>query len=202
MVWREVIVEPLLAGLATGIFCCGTCFPFLLPIFAAEQRTARQTIKVWLQLMGGRLTGYLLMGALVGLLGEQLRAAWLERVMTAGMMLMALVLIFYALGFRRPRWSFCAAGTGRAASAPILLGLLLGLQACPPFLLSVAYVFMLHSVAKGLVYFAVFFGATSLYFLPLIGVGWLGRLAEFRWAARLSALGVGILFFVYGMLKL
>jgi hypothetical protein len=122
--------------------------------------------------------------------------------MTAGMMLMALVLIFYALGFRRPRWSFCAAGTGRAASAPILLGLLLGLQACPPFLLSVAYVFMLHSVAKGLVYFAVFFGATSLYFLPLIGVGWLGRLAEFRWAARLSALGVGILFFVYGMLKL
>ena len=85
---------------------------------------------------------------------------------------------------------------------PTTLGFLMGINVCPPFLLSLAYVFTLHSMAKGLVYFLVFFCATSLYFVPLLFVGWLGRMKEFRWAARASALAVGILFLVYGILRL
>ena len=65
--------------------------------------------------------------------------------MTAGMMLMALVLIFT----RSPASALVVlrGGHGRAASAPILLGLLLGCRRVRHFLLSMAYVFMLHSVA-------------------------------------------------------
>ncbi len=200
--WREVILEPLLAGFSTGLFCCVTCYPFLLPIFAAEERKAGATLRVWLQFLLGRLAGYVLFGTAIGWLGERLQFAWLDRLTTLGLMLMALVLVFYAIGFRQPRWSFCAAGTRRGAATPLLLGFLLGLHICPPFLVSVAYVFTLHSTAKGIVYFLVFFCATSVYLVPLLFVGGLGRMPEFRLAARASALAVGGLFFLYGIMKL
>ena len=199
---RALLIEAGLAGLSTGMFCCLTCYPFLAPVFAAEARSARRNLVVWLQFLLGRLAGYVLFGAAIGWLGERFASAWLDRVSILGLLLMALVLVFYAIGFRRPRWSFCAAGTPRAATAPLLLGFLLGLHICPPFLMSVAYVFTLHSTVKGILYFLVFFCATSVYLVPLLAVGWLGRMPEFRLAARLSALAVGLLFLVYGILKL
>ena len=199
---RALLIEAGLAGLSTGMFCCLTCYPFLAPVFAAEARSARRNLDVWLQFLLGRLAGYVLFGAAIGWLGERFASAWLDRVSILGLLLMALVLVFYAIGFRRPRWSFCAAGTPRAATAPLLLGFLLGLHICPPFLMSVAYVFTLHSTVKGILYFLVFFCATSVYLVPLLAVGWLGRMPEFRLAARFSALAVGFLFLVYGVLQL
>lgn len=199
---QDVIIQPLLAGLSMGLFCCLSCYPFLVPVFAAENRSAKGIVQAWLRFLLGRLAGYVLFGAVVGGLGERFDAAEFTRAATLGMMAMAALLIFYALGFWRPAWSFCPAGTRRAAATPALLGFLMGVNACPPFLMSAAYVFTLHSLLKGIVYFLVFFCATSVYMVPLLFAGLLGRMAEFRWAARISALAVGILFLVYGTLKL
>jgi sulfite exporter TauE/SafE len=200
---HDVIIEPLLAGFSAGLFCCVSCYPFLVPVFAAEERSARATGWVWLQFLSGRLAGYLLFGAAVGALGERFDETWFSGVSTVVMMIMAALLVVYAAGLWKPAGTFCpAGGTRRGKATPAVLGFLMGINACPPFLMSVAYVFNLHSLAKGLVYFLVFFVATSVYFLPLLFVGRLGRMKEFRWAARASALAVGILFFVYGMMKL
>ena len=199
---HDVILEPLLAGLSAGLFCCASCVPVLVPVFAAESRTAGATLWLGVQFLAGRLTGYLLFGAAIGWLGERFDEAWFTRISAAAMVVLSLLLISYAVGFRKPSWSPCAAGTRRGRAMPLLLGFLMGSNACPPFLMSVAYVFTLHSMAKGIVYFFVYFCATSLYFTPLLFVGWLGRMKEFRWAARASALAVGVLFLVYGIMKL
>ena len=201
-VMHDVIIEPLLAGFSAGLFCCVTCYPFLAPVFAAEDRSARETGWIWVQFLLGRLAGYVLFGATIGWLGERFNDAWFTLVSTIGMMAMVVLLIFYAFGFWRPSWSFCAAGTRRGKATPAVLGFLMGINVCPPFLMSVAYVFTLHSMWKGIVYFLVFFVATSVYFLPLLFVGLLGRMKEFRWVARASALVVGALFLVYGMVLL
>lgn len=198
---RDVILEPLLAGLSMGLFCCASCYPFLLPVFAAERRSARATAAVWLQVIFGRLAGYVFFGAAIGWLGERFGGDGLSRLATFAMMGMAILLIGYALGLRRPPESSCAGGYRRGKATPALLGFLMGAHACPPLLMSVAYVFTLHSTFKGIVYFLVFFCATSLYFVPLLFAGLLGRMKEFRWAARISALAVGILFLIYGILK-
>lgn len=195
---RDVILEPLLAGLSMGLFCCASCYPLLIPYFAAEARSTGATLRIWIQFILGRLAGYVLFGAAIGWLGERFDSTWLSLASAGGMMLMAALLISYAVGFRKPGWSCCAAGTRRGAAMPALFGFLLGLHACPPFLMSAAYVFTLHSMAKGIAYFLVFFCATSLYFIPLVFVGWLGRMAEFRRVARASALVVGTLFLAYG----
>jgi len=198
---HSIFMEPLLAGLSTGLFCCVSCFPFLAPVFAAEARSTRGTWGIWLQVLGGRLAGYVLFGAAIGWLGERYGGTALDRLSTVAMMLMAALLVFYAIGFAKPAWSLCAAGTRRGRAAPALLGFLLGANACPPFLMSLAYVFTLHSMGKGIIYFLVFFCATSVYFIPLLFIGWLGHMREFRLAARASALAVGALFLFYGILK-
>ena len=198
---REVILEPLLAGLSMGLFCCVSCYPVLAPVFAAEDRSAGATLRVWLQFLLGRLAGYVLFGAAIGWLGERFDEAWFNQASLAIMMILAVLLIFYAVGFWRPPWAFCTAGTRRGKATPAVLGLLMGVNACPPFLMSVAYVLTLHSLLKGIAYFLVFFCATSVYMVPLLFVGWLGRMQEFRRAARASALVVGILFLVYGIMK-
>ena len=199
---QDVIIEPLLAGLSMGLFCCATCYPFLVPVFAAENRGAGGTMRIWAQFLLGRLAGYALFGAAIGRLGERFGGGGLARLSDLAMMGLAALLILYALGLRRPPpESSCAAGLRRGAATPALLGFLLGAHACPPFLMSAAYVFTLHSTFKGLVYFLVFFCATSLYFTPLLFAGLLGRMPEFRRAARASALLVGLLFLVYGMMK-
>lgn len=199
---HAVILEPLLAGLSMGLFCCVSCYPVLAPIFAAEDRSAGATLRVWLQFLLGRLAGYALFGAAFGGFGEHFDQAWISLASTLGMMAMATVLIVYAVGFWRPAGSFCAAGTRRGKATPAVLGLLMGVNVCPPFLMSAAYVISLHSMVRGIVYFLVFFCATSVYFLPLLFVGLLGRMKEFRQAARASALLVGVLFWMYGFIAL
>ena len=198
MPMRDVILEPLLAGLSTGLFCCATCYPVLLPVFAAERRSARATAAVWIQILLGRLAGYVLFGAAIGWLGERFDAAWFSLASAAGLMATAALLLVYAAGFRKPKGACAADGPRRSAALPALLGFLLGLHVCPPFLMSAAYVFTLHSTAKGIAYFLVFFFATSTHFLPLAFAGVLGRMEEFRRVARASAWLVGTLFLAYG----
>ena len=63
---RDVVWEPLLAGLSTGVFCCIACYPVLAPVFAAENRSSGTTLRIWLRILLGRLAGYLLFGAATG----------------------------------------------------------------------------------------------------------------------------------------
>lgn len=195
------LLEPLLAGLSTGLFCCFSCVPVLAPVFAAEARTARSTVRVWLEFLGGRLTGYLLLGAASGFLGERFGEGVLHRISAGAMVVLALVLVAYALGLRKPETAACAGAARRDRTTPFLLGLLLATNACPPLWLSVAYVFTLHDWIRGAAYFLIFFAATAVYLVPLLFVGGLGRWPEFRRVARFAALAVGVLFFVRGILK-
>lgn len=197
-----VVIEPLLAGLSTGLFCCLSCYPIMAPVLAAEDHSWRQILGRWLQFLGGRLMGYILFGALVGMLGERVGPGIWNTLATWALLLMSGWMILYALGFWRPRWSLCAAGSAQARTTPLLLGLLVGLRACPPMILSLTYVFMLHNMLKGILYFTIFFAATCLYLIPLLLVGRLGRVAEFRTAARVSTLLVGILFLIHAIVQL
>jgi hypothetical protein len=81
----------------------------------------------------------------------------------------------------------------------MLMGFLMGINICPPFLLSIPYVFSLHSSVLGVVYFLIFFLVSSVYFLPMIFVGMLARIKEFQLAARISGFFCGAVFIIYGV---
>ncbi len=190
-------LDPLLAGLSMGLFCCLSCYPFLAPVFAAGNRTPQATFSMWIQFILGRLAGYVLLGAAMGALGKRFGSAGLGIASILGMMAMAG--LTFARAFRPEPATACRAGVRRVAAVPVLLGFLMGFHACPPVLMSAAYVFHLQSILKGMVYFFVFFCATTVYLIPLFFVGLLGRMREFRLAARISAFLVGALFLVQGL---
>ena len=70
---------------------------------------------------------------------------------------------------------------------PVILGLATGVSICPPFVLALTEVAGAPSLVDSLTYFAAFFVATSLYFVPALALGPLARRDVVALVARLAA---------------
>lgn len=195
---RDVLIQPFLLGLSVGIFCFTYCVPFIAPYIVSEQRKLKQNFVEVLKFISGRFGGYVVFGAVFGYLGEKINNSTVNLILILSLISLSLLLIIYALGFLKPKWSWCSGKIFRE-KGPLLMGFFMGINICPPFLISLAYVFTLHSVVKGIIYFIMFFFGTSLYLLPLVFLGLLGKMKEFRLIARISALIVGVIFLIYGI---
>jgi sulfite exporter TauE/SafE len=113
--------------------------------------------------------------------------------------LLSLIIILYSLNFfQLHQPAFCQLRPSRI-KIPFFIGLFTGLNLCPPFLLSLNYVVIQGSTLKGLVYFFFFFLATNLYFIPLIFLGKLAHLTEFKIFARLALIIVSAIFLLYSL---
>jgi sulfite exporter TauE/SafE len=193
-----MILQPLLAGLSVGAFCLTYCFPFMGAFFGAQTRSLRKNFLVLLEFLGGRLAGYLCFGLLTGYLGEKLDPRWLRLATDISFIALSLALFLYLLGLVREK-NFCKPPDWLRDRSPALMGFFMGINLCPPFLLSVTYVFSKHSALYGMIYFALFFLASSIYFLPLVFVGLASRAQDFRRMARISGFLVAGIFFIYGI---
>ncbi|MDD5628255.1 MAG: sulfite exporter TauE/SafE family protein [Elusimicrobia bacterium] len=172
-------------GLSTGPYCFAACAPFLVPYLCAEGRPAfADSLMTLARFLAGRLLAYLAFGAAAGALGAAVGSrvpAWLPAAALAASALLMLACAARAF----PGVSWCAAA-GRWATpqrVPFAMGLLTGINVCPPFLTGMVVVLALGSAASGAAFFAAFFAATSLYLLPVLGVWpWLS-------AARVRSVG-------------
>ena len=197
---NDYLIQPFLLGISVGIFCFTYCVPFIAPYLVSEKRKLKNNFKILLEFIFGRLVGYLLFGAVFGYLGEKISNQTVNLILIISLLILSIVLIFYALGFLKPKGIFCSAKyTKFKKRAPIVMGFLMGINICPPFLMSLAYVFTLHSAVKGIVYFLMFFLGTTIYFLPVTFLGYLGKMKEFRLVARVAGLVVGLAFLIYGI---
>lgn len=195
---KEIFVTPFLLGLSSGIYCLTYCIPFIAPIIVSEARPQRQDFAVISRFLLGRLFGYLCFGAFFGYLGASIQSTTIDLIVSFCLGLLSLALIAHALGLvRGDRSLACAKIKKYNPQIPFLMGFLMGVNVCPPFLMSLSYIFTLHNALAGMVYFLMFFLATSLYFLPLVFLGFLNERKEFQWAGRVSALIIGSAFLVY-----
>lgn len=169
MSW-ELVLQPLLAGLSVGAFCLTHCFPFMGPLFVAEERPPRKNLLVLLEFLAGRLAGYLCFGLLVGYLGKKLDPRWLRHATDISFIVLSLLLFLYLLSLVRGK-NLCFAPKFLKTRAPAFMGFFMGINLCLPFLLSVAYIFKQQSAFYGMLYFALFFLASSIYSLPLVFAG-------------------------------
>lgn len=197
----EIFLHPLLAGLSVGAFCLTYCFPFLGTFLGAETRGLKRDLYALLEFLAGRFAGYITFGFLVGYLGERFDPAWLRLATNISFIVLSAVLFLYLLGLVREK-VFCRIPRIFRDRSPALLGFFMGINLCPPFLLSITYVFSRHSALDGVIYFAIFFLTSSIYFLPLVFVGLASRAPEFRTVARASGFLVSFIFFVYGIYSL
>lgn len=193
------LLNGLLLGLSVGLFCLAYSLPFIGSYLVSEKRSKGENFKVVLQFIGGRFIGYLLFGAFFGYLGEKIDNPTINLILIISLLVLSILLVFYALGLLKSEWGCALKITKHKNKFPLIMGFLMGVNICPPFLLSLTYVLTLHSLWRGLIYFVMFFIGTSLYFLPIAFLGFLNKMKEFRLMARLAALIVGLSFLIYGI---
>jgi sulfite exporter TauE/SafE len=201
-----------LLGLANGTSCIAVCAPVLIPYLVAEGRPVLWGFPLLWRFLAGRLLGYLLFGIAAGLLGSLLAGAP-GHALVFGLVDLGLAVALLVYGFvpPRPPTASCAASRGKLldtvrrrwpALLPFLLGLLTGVSLCPPFALALASATQTRSVAGSAWFFLTFFLGTSVFFIPLPGLGALRRFTALRTVARLAAGLVGANFLYRGVVLL
>ena len=201
-VW-EPALNGFMLGLSTGPACFSACVPMLLSVSLSEGRSgsAGSNWRFLGKFIGGRFLAYLVFGLIMGVIGDRL-GAFGVRVGSWATILVSLILISYGLGVRLPHWGLCrmAAGAHDYGRLPFVLGVLTGLNVCPPFLLAISYTLQRSiSPVLGMIFFLSFFVATTLYVLPVGFVGYLPRRELLVRIGKTSAVAVGCYFCYQGV---
>jgi sulfite exporter TauE/SafE len=182
------------AGLSVGVYCIGTCLPLFIPILLSNKRTTKKGFLLVLEFSLGRLLGYLLFGLLIGYLGQLLQNEVLHIIVALGNIWAGFLMILYSLGtidkkicalipFKKIKWAF-------------LLGLLTGVNICPPFLASLTHIFNLMNAYWAVLYFLLFFLGTSVYIVPAAFFQFFSRSKVVRKIAQVSGVLVGFYFII------
>jgi sulfite exporter TauE/SafE len=188
-----------LLGLSTGLFCAGLCLPLVAPVLFARRKDGVGGSAIGVVLfLTGRLVAYLLVGLLVGLLGQALSRFWSLKgvILPIVYAVLGLLMLFYAFAQSFPQLGFCRfmRPTLQSSRYLLLLGFLAGINICPPFLLAIAAALDVGGVLRGVLFFLVFFVATSIYLVPLFFAGSVTRYRGVRIAARIAAALAGVYF--------
>ena len=192
-----MILEGWLLGLSTGPYCLGACAPFLVPFLLAEGgSTWRRNVALVSEFLLGRLVAYLAFGAVIGWLGEALKPHLNQRLASTALVVTSAVMILYAVVKGLPRWKLCALSAQRLPMRrlPFVLGLLIGINVCPPFLVAMARIIQLGGALSGAVFFLGFFAGTALWTIPLLSVSPFTRSLRAQRIGALAAVLVGAWF--------
>jgi len=198
-------------GIASGGTCLATCAPVLVPYLLGEGKSTRANVVSVGGFLGGRLVGYMLFAVLAWLTHSMLVEDLPRQrgVLGVATIVLALVLIVYGFGSREHscRPAFLCRVTGKLERVnplwiPVGLGLLTGVNVCPPFLLALVTAAGLSQLWQSLVFFAGFFVGTSIYLAPLPMIGLAGRYERIRTIGRLATGVVGLFYLYSGVVSL
>ncbi len=185
-----MILNALMLGLSTGAFCMGTCAPVLMGLLLsrAEKGWRQNTASLALFFLG-RFLAYILFAVISFGIGEIFRGGRLFStvLLPAGEILLGLLMLIYSIHTHFPHLTLCGITLRWQESRwPLFAaGFFTGMNLCPPFLMAVGMAAESASVWDSILFFAVFFMATSLYLLPFVFSGMAARFILIRSAARI-----------------
>ncbi len=203
----ESIGAALLLGLAVGPTCLAGISAFYLPLLLSEERRdLAASFRFFLVFSLGRLTGYLTVGLIVGLIVEWSRAALfeLEWLPAASELAAGALMLAWGLLKRFPGKSWCKRITKGERKPPTayLVGLATGLSLCPPFIAAILGASGAGSLLGSMAFFLAFFFGTTLWFVPLTFTGLLTRYPKLRSFADWLVLISGAAFVLIGLYHL
>lgn len=204
------MIESLLLGLSTGLFCAMYCVPPLVPMLCGRgEVTVRTTVTRTLWFLAGRFTTYAIMGALFARAGL-IVSSFFDPVLASklsvfGYIACALVLIadyrLFIQGKRTFRCGRCTAAVPSSAgdsASPFAAGLSVGLHICPAFWTMLFLCLQSGSVLSSTVFFAAFLVGTLPFFLPVLGLPFVvNRVALLRRVAQFAQLLVAGYFLIF-----
>jgi sulfite exporter TauE/SafE len=204
--------EALVLGLASGPACVASCGPVLVPSLLAERAGLRLNTRYLTVFLATRLVGYLLFAAVAWELGALVSLPPSARsfIFAVTHVLLACVLLTYAYSVGRPCAHSCAGselvtiGGARNHRIPgaAVLGFLTGVSLCPPFVAAGVRAAEAASVAAAVLFFAVFFLGTSIWFVPFAGLGWVRRNEGVTTVARMAMVLIAFSYLYAGVTTL
>lgn len=200
-------MKGLALGLSTGVFCSAHCLPVLTPVMLMRHHdTVRQAGASLFQFLLGRLVAYILVGALAGLLGSRLESMgyFQSLVVPIAFIVLGFLMILAAVADSLPHMGLChyIKLKSRGPGYLFLLGFLLGINLCPPFVLAISVAADTGQVFKSIIFFVAFFAATSIYLLPLMLSGVCAQTRNWKLAAKTVSITTATCFMGLGVYKL
>jgi len=204
--------EALVLGLSSGPACIASCGPVLVPSLLAADAGVRPSTRYLTTFLGARLLGYLLFAAVAWELGVLVALPPAPRLLVVGVIhvLLAGVLIWYAYSVghvharSRPDSELVTIDVARkrGISGPAALGFLTGLSLCPPFVVAGVRAAELKSAVAAVLFFAVFFLGTSVWFVPLVSLGCVRRSQAVTTVARMAMVLIAFFYLYLGLAML
>lgn len=204
--------EALILGLASGPACMASCGPVLVPSLLAERAGMRRNTRYLSIFFGSRFLGYLLFAVVAWELGALISLPPAPRMLLIGVIHMSLacVLLWYAYSAGHACAQSCSRSElvsisvtrKRGVSGAAALGFLTGLSLCPPFVAAGVRAAELGSAAAALFFFAVFFVGTSVWFVPLVGLGYVARNEAVTTVARMAMVLIALYYAYLGLTML
>jgi sulfite exporter TauE/SafE len=196
------IAEGFVLGLATGPLCLVSCGPVYAPFLMQKRHTPAQSAITLLQLSAGRFLTYLLIGFAACALGRKIASLTMTGFTATAYILFSIILVVSALrtkrcddGCRTARWM-------RFTEIPFILGMVTGISFCPSFLLAVTKAIGNGGAVAGALLFGAFFVGTTLYFIPLVLFGIIGKTHRIRTIGRIASCVVAVWFISQAVIML
>jgi Cytochrome C biogenesis protein transmembrane region len=207
-----VLSEALVLGLVSGPACMASCGPVLVPSLLAERSGVRLNTRYLSTFLGARLLGYLLFAVVAWELGALLSLPPAPRLVMIGVihLLLACVLLWYAYSAGRACTQLCSSSelvtigvtAKRGVTGAAALGFLTGLSLCPPFVAAGVRAAELGTVSAALLFFALFFLGTSVWFVPFVGLGCVARNQAVTTVARMAMVLIAFYYAFLGLTML
>ena len=200
-------MEGFLLGLANGTACLTHCAPVIVPHFLSIGNHTSANIVRLSEFLAGRLIGYLLFSVVAWFFGTIISEYPFSRNLVFGtiFILLSIVMAYSALSASKNK---CALKTMRGFInqlcirkmwiITILLGLLTGINFCPPFLLALSSTAYDGGLANSLLFFFTFYLGTTLYFFPIIFLGFLSKEHNFKTIGKMMSIIMAAYFFSKG----
>ncbi len=201
----RIIFEGLMLGLSSGIYCAGSCLVFFMPYLLAEGKLkAFENIRKILSFMLGRLIAYIVFALIMGFIGSSYHSIFTAKLSYICLIVASLLMLIYSLGRSFEDSGFCAPLIKRFSllRIPFFLGVFTGLNPCPPFLVGVARLWTMNSIAGGVILFIAFFLGTSVYMFPLAFVSYLNKSERIKQIGLMVALLSSLWFLFIGIMGL
>lgn len=193
------ILSGLFLGISNNYFCLGSCAPALLPYMLAEGQKPFMPI---LQFMAGRLLAYIFFGFTGGIIGIYFEGRLNPRIFSILMITFSLWLLIYSIAnlgisFKTCQWikKYISGNT-----LPFYLGIIMGLNLCPPFLLGLNKILSMGSILKPIFFFIAFYAGSSLWLILFLFTGKLAQNNDIKNIGKLTSILVGLWYLVQGLL--
>ena len=194
-------------GLSTGIFCLGYCFPVLAPFMLSNKSSAiKNQIAPLAFFILGRFLSYIIFGIIFGLIGYYSKDFRLFHniIIPFSFIILGTIMILYGFVKSLPHLKLCNIAKRFYSDSQhfFIIGFLVGINLCPPFLLAISYVLSVGKVFESVIFFFFFFLATTVFFLPFLFSGLVSRFEDVRVAARITSVIVGGWFVYFAIARL